>query len=229
MPKTLESPLRGVRNKPTLTDVIKLALRNAKLGIRTAIPARVLIYNPATQTAEVSLELLSVITTDLGEQVQKPIKLVEIPVAWPRTATGYLTFPLVPTDTGLLVVSDRSLEKWATQGVPTDPAFSHTHNPIDGVFLPGLHPDTTPIIPPTSLTDTVLEGPLISLGVGGVDFLIKGTALVAALAPIIATLTAVPPATDPASVIVLANANKAAILAALAAIGANLSIKTKTL
>lgn len=171
MPRSGTTALRAPRDDPTLTDLIKVAMRNTKLGVRTAVPARIVSYDAAKQTASVQPELLAVMNTETGIQPQLPIELVEIPVAWPRTAAGYLTLPLVKDDTGLLVISDRSLDKWSSKGVPTDPGFNHTHNLIDGVFYPGLHADTKPITPPTSGTATVLEGVTeVHLGQGATDF-----------------------------------------------------------
>ena len=67
------------------------------------------------------------------------------------------------------------------------------------------------------------------LGTGATQFLIHGTALAAALIPILATLAVTTtPATNPAETMALVNANNVAIVAALSAIQANLSTKTAT-
>lgn len=216
------------RSSATLRDVMRVARRAFAVGVRTLIPARVVTYDPATQKANVSLEHITVHYSEAGEQEDLPIVLQSCPVQWMSTLAGRVTLPLVPGDTGALIISDRSLNKWLQFGLPTDPQFRHMHNPIDGVFYPGLHPDTVPLVPPTSLLAAVIDGPLVDLGVGATDFLIKGTALSAALTPIITTLTAVPPAGDLTTVITLANANQVAILAALAAIQAAVSVKTRT-
>lgn len=171
MPRSGTTALRAPRDFPTLTDLVKVAMRNTKLKIRTAVPSRVVSYDAATQRATIQPDILAVMNTERGTQSQLPIELVEIPIAWPRTSMGYLTFPLGKDDTGLLVISDRSIDKWSTQGVATDPGFNHTHNLIDGVFYPGLHPDTDPITPPTDGTATVLEGTEVHLGQGATDLI----------------------------------------------------------
>jgi hypothetical protein len=165
-------------------------MRNTKLGIRTAVPSRVVAYDAVTQRATVQPDILAVMNTETGIQPQLPIELVEIPIAWPRTKLGYLTFPLAKGDTGLLVVSDRSIDKWSTKGVPTDPGFNHTHNMIDGVFYPGLHSDIDPITPPTSGSDPVLEGTAIQLGAGATLFVALDTLVSAQLAIISAAISA---------------------------------------
>lgn len=80
---------------------------------------------------------------------------------------------------------------------------------------------------PGAITGDETEG--ITLGEGGEDFLVKGTSLNSAWQPISTTLTAVPDASDPSSVITLANANKTAILGIISALTSALSEKTKTI
>lgn len=198
MPRTGTTALRAPRDSPTLTDLVKVAMRNTKLGIRTAVPARIVSYDAAKQTATVQPELLAVMNTEVGIQPQLPIELVEIPVAWPRTSAGYLTLPLAKDDTGLLIVSDRSIDKWTTKGVAADPGFNHTHNLIDGVFYPGLHAETDPITPATSATATVLEGATeVHLGQGATDFVALATKVEAQLKLIVdAIQVGVPVPTD---------------------------------
>jgi len=153
------------RGKARIDDLIELMINAHALGVRVCVPATVASYDPATQKANVILGFLTARITDDGEVPDLPLQ-INVPVEWMRTSTGYLTFPLVPGDTGKVVICDRSLEKWLQTGSPTDPGLRTTHQLIDGVFQPGLHPDIDPITPPTSLTHTVLEGVLIKLGVG---------------------------------------------------------------
>jgi len=68
----------------------------------------------------------------------------------------------------------------------------------------------------------------VALGTGAVDAIVRGTALDTAWAPVSTTLTAVPAAADLASAITLANANKAAILALIAALAGSLSTTNTT-
>ncbi len=204
--------------------------RNTALATRTGAPAHVQTYDPATQTITALVGSLEVEDTGLPVEVPDPPRALQrVPVSFLRSMGGlaYITLPILPDDTGMLLCADRATEEWRRLGVPCDPVDARTHSLADAVFFPGLHPDTDPISPPTSLAAMVLEAPLINLGVGAVDFAIRGTSLVTALNSISGVLTAVPNATDPATVITLANANKVAILATLAAIAANLSAKVR--
>ena len=158
---------------PEIPDLFRVALRNLRLSMRTHTVGTVTAYNPATQKVSVLVDILSVIKdfatppspanpTPVAKQL--PVTLVDIPVGWPRTSQGYLTFPLTPGTKGELHVQDRSLEAWLSLGQATDPIAAWTHNLADSVFHPAVFNDADPITPPTSLTHTVLEGPLIALG-----------------------------------------------------------------
>lgn len=194
---------------PELADLLRIIKQQVKLAMRTHVPARVLAYAPATQKAAVQVQPLQVVrytdptrlppgatpsgTPPDANATLLPVTIVGIPVCWPRTSTGYVTFPLIPGDTGELHVSDRALEAWLLAGAPVDPGLALTHVLKDSVFHPGLHADTSPITPPTDLTATVLEGTLVKLGRGALaDSVAKSEAFLAALVTAI-TASAVTP------------------------------------
>jgi hypothetical protein len=157
----------GLPPNPTLGDLLETLARAVRLGLRVALPATVVTYNATTQKANITLQFLAVTYDENaidGEAVQEPTIVQSVPVAWPRTSFGYLTFPLLPGDTGQVVICDRSIEEWLRLGVPVDPAAAWAHALQDAVFYPGMHPDTNPISPATDLTATVLEGTAIKLG-----------------------------------------------------------------
>jgi len=160
-------------NEPKMADFFRIQLRDAALQLRSHSVARVLAYNPATQTASLSVDILQIIKDHFTPPTpafpnpvkpQAPVLLQNIKVAWPRTGTGYITFPLLPNDTGELHVQDRSIDQWRLTGIPSDPKSAFIHMLGDSVFHPNLFPDTMPIAPPTSLFATVIEGPAINLG-----------------------------------------------------------------
>jgi hypothetical protein len=217
---------------PELADLFRIALRSLQLQMRTHSVGTLVTYNANTQRANVSVDILQIIKDNSKAPTnadsnptttQAPVQLKDIPVHWPGTNSAYQTFPLLPGAKGELHVQDRSIQGWLELGIATDPVSAFTHTLADAVFHPS--PLVTPITPPTDLTAAVLEGPLVKVGRLAVDFPIKGTALAAALAPLIVTLTAVPAATDPATVVTLANANKAALLAFMNLISPNLATK----
>jgi len=164
---------------PELEDLFRVAFRKLQLELRTNTVARVVSYNPATQTVIVSTEILQVFKNldvppspamPSPERLGAPVVLEGIPVAWPRTSSGYLTFPINPGDTGELRVQDRSLQRWLELGQAVDPISAWVHELGAGVFCPCLWPSTQPITPPTDQTATVLEGNLVKIGRGATDF-----------------------------------------------------------
>lgn len=163
--------------EPELGDLLRAVMRGLKVSIRTHCPATVVAYDPVRQKATLTVGTLPVVkVTDItrlpatmvslkgtppnASATLAPIQLVDIPVMWPRTAAGYITFPLVTGDTGELHVHDRAIDAWLQAGIPSDPVLAATHLLSFGVFYPGFHPDTAPINPPsgTDLTATVIEG-----------------------------------------------------------------------
>lgn len=210
-----------------MLEMLKQRERNLALALCVARPATVVAYDPTTQTASLTVDTLAVESRIVPGPPDPPQTLARVPVAWlgGMGGTAYQSIQLLPGDTGIVLCMDRALDQWRKLGVPCDPIDGRTHSLADAVFLPILRPDTAPITPPPSVAAHVIEGPLVHVGAGAVDFTIRGTALVSALSTISSVLTAVPAASDPATVITLANANKAAILAIIAAISSNLSTK----
>ncbi len=163
----------GADVSASLDALLKLRERNVALESRVAAPVRVILYYPATQKVDLRIENLPVRFVGDEEVPDAPILLPQVPVRWPRTGAGYITFPLVPGDTGHVVFTDRCLGQWlltGNPGAPVDPLNGRTHSLGDAVFEPGLHTDSDPIVPPTSLAATVVEGPLVQLGVGATQF-----------------------------------------------------------
>ncbi len=150
--------------RATLEDLLRIWRRSIELELRVSAPARVVTYDAATQRATVQLEFLPVAYVGDDEVPQAPILIPGAAVRWLGGSLGYVTTPLVPGDTGHVVFSDRCLSVWLQQGAPVDPLNSRTHDLADAVFEPGLRNSTNAITPPTDLTATVVEGPLVKLG-----------------------------------------------------------------
>lgn len=172
-------------NEPELPDLFRVAMREAALQMRTHSIARVVTYDPATQTASLSVEILQVIKDLFSAatpndpnpvNIQSPVLLqgVKVEVSG-NTTNAYLSFPILPGTTGVLHVQDRSIDQWRATGIPSDPVSAFIHMLGDSTFHPGIAPDTNPITPPTSLVATVLEGPEVHMGRGAVDLVALAT------------------------------------------------------
>lgn len=248
-----------LRENPSLGDLLNAIARNVRVTLRTATVVSVapsqkqpLGYDPTTQLCSLLVQQLTTTinpkkATGAGSTItQPPVLLVNVPVAWPRTGAGYLTFPLAIGDTGELIIQDRSLQEWLKKGFPVDPIDNWTHNRGDGVFHPGLHSNRLDKrLPATDQTATVLEGPALAgvkLGRLASSPLVKGTPLVAAFntynvtvqaAAVLAALGGVPPPGTPVPPTPVSNAAFIATLAVATAtlntaIAASLSTKVLT-
>jgi hypothetical protein len=190
---------------PEIEELFRVALHQLRLTIRTTTVGTVISYNAATQRARVSVDSLMVVRDNatpptaadpLPTKELPPIVLNDVPVAWPRTGLGYLTFPLGPGDSGELHVHDRSLANYLATGQAADPGRSWTHSLEDCVFWPCRFDTPSPIVPPTSTTAATIEGPTVKIGAAAVEPAIKAstfiglmdamiTAAVAAAAPVV--------------------------------------------
>ncbi len=249
-----------LRENPSLADLLSAVDRYLRVTIRTSTVVRIapsqpqpLGYDPLTQLCSVLVQQLTVTNNPDVPQgpaatvTQPPVLLVNVPVAWPRTSAGCLTFPLTIGDSGELIVQDRSLAEWRKKGYPVDPIDNWTHNRGDGVFHPGLHSDLDPIDPGigTDPTATVLDGPPlagIKLGRLAASPIVKGTEFAAAFstytatvqaAQVLAALGGSPPPASPvpptaASNLVFIQTLATATAALNTAIAASLSTKALT-
>lgn len=134
---------------PTATTNLQAAAKAAKALVNVALPATVLAYDAATQVATV--RVVPCFRRRDPEQGGKvvcyaPPDLPQIPVAFPGGAGFALTWPLAVGSTGLLVVSDRSLDEWKSTGdARTEPQDARRHSLADGVFVPGLRSPADPL------------------------------------------------------------------------------------
>jgi len=151
------------RDRPnTLTGLLQLVQRDLQLRIRVALPGTIEKYDAKTQRAQVRLDVLPLIihpqTDELWEGI--PLVLPSCPVVFPRTAAGYITFPIAPGDSGQVIVNDRDIGPWSVTGKPSTPNRLNPNDITDAVFYPGLHADTDPIEPGTGhdQTDVVVAG-----------------------------------------------------------------------
>jgi hypothetical protein len=168
-----ENRTDGLPLNPELIDLLRELVREEALSLRTHTIATVLSYNATTQRAKVSVDQLQVVK-NLAKNPTKanpnptltldPEVLDDVPVAWPRTSSGYLTFSLNTGDKGELHVQDRNITAYLVAGRAKEPATRWTHDLADAVFHPTIFHNADPITPPTDQTATVVEGVLVRLG-----------------------------------------------------------------
>lgn len=160
-----------VPENPELSDLLRIHKRNIMLQLRTSTIARVISFNPGTQTVELTVEnppvALDPLRPNAAPLPQPPIVLKNIPVAFPvsgpSAAPSYFTVPIKPGDTGELIIQDRDPNNWLKSGLVADPVNRATHNLAYGVFHPGVRPQAERITN-YDIVATVVEGPEIKVG-----------------------------------------------------------------
>ncbi|PIV98554.1 MAG: hypothetical protein COW42_13940 [Deltaproteobacteria bacterium CG17_big_fil_post_rev_8_21_14_2_50_63_7] len=149
-----------MKKGPRFEDILDRAIKSRLENQRGPQPARVVLYNPATQLADVD-PLLSVYID--GELVDPPT-LRGVPVQWPRGGGGALTFPLVAGDVVYIIPAEVDLGPWEASeaaGAPTPRRFSLS----DVVAIPGVSSRVQPL-PATAYDPTaaVLSAAQVKLG-----------------------------------------------------------------
>jgi hypothetical protein len=217
----------GTSDLEQLDGLLALHRRGIELDLRVSAPATVLSFNPATRRADVMLAFLPVLYVEDEEIPQAPIVCPQVPVLMFGDALSYVTAPILPGSTGLVIFADRCLARFLLTGAPDDPINGRTHSLGDGLFIPcPIGPAAAPVNPAA----TVVEGPLVMLGAAATQPAVLGTAMVAALSTYLGAVTTAantwaglaPGA--PAFATALAAANTALI----AALAATLSTKVLT-
>lgn len=125
----------------SLPKVFQIAVDSRLADVNTCLPGEVVSYDRDTQTAKIQPSLK--IKYADGSLVDRPI-INRVPVQFSGTQEIKIHFDLKPGDTGILVFSQRSLDKWKETGGVVSPDDSRKFNLSDAYFLPGARPAATP-------------------------------------------------------------------------------------
>lgn len=167
--------------RTTLTDVLAAWQRDTLGRLRVAVPAVVTAYDPAP-LCRVNVNLVLQGRDAVGTP-QVPPPLYSVPVLWPRGGGFTLQWDLAAGDEVMLLVADRALDRYLTQGGVVDLESDRAHELGDAMCIPGLstaaHPrpastglvlgreDGTAVLRISPVGASIeLEGPEIRLGVG---------------------------------------------------------------
>lgn len=121
---------------PDLATVMNKKMKALKAEINCCQVGTVQAFNPATQTVDVTLNVLRIVENEVK---QYPV-LVQVPVFIVSGGTGRLTMPIAAGDQCIVLFCDRSIEAWATAGTVAAPSSERTHDLSDGVAIVGFFP-----------------------------------------------------------------------------------------
>lgn len=134
----------------SLQDLAEMIGQATRGALHTAMPARVVSFDPNTQTATVQPTIRFARVVDDGgsvgiEQYQPP-PIPHVPVAFFRSGAGSIYCEPVAGDKGLLMVQERSTDEWRAQGnADTTPADPRRFDLSDAVFLPSVSTPADPL------------------------------------------------------------------------------------
>lgn len=128
-------PGTDVEETPSLEDVILTGIERALIDVRVAMPARILSYDPATQTALVQPEIKIRFADDTVED-RPPIP--GVPVIHLRGGGAFIHLPVKKDDKCQLLFNDRSIDRWLKDGTSVDPLDPRKHHINDAVAIVGL-------------------------------------------------------------------------------------------
>lgn len=123
------------RSTPTLSKVIQAHLERRLASVHVSMPAEVVSYDRNTQKVKVQPSLKRL--REEGQVIDWPV-ISDVPVLFERTNTFSMTYEIKPGDSGAIIVSERSLDKWKLSGGKVDPEDFRQHDISDAFFIPGL-------------------------------------------------------------------------------------------
>jgi len=135
---TTESASRS----PEPEEVLRQAFDYFLGDTHTALPAKITEYYPDEQKVDVKPLLKRRVVCQDGSEILEELPIIpDVPVAFPRSQSFFLTLPLAVDDFVLLVFVERSLDKWLSgTGEDTDPDEFRMHDLSDAIAIPGLYP-----------------------------------------------------------------------------------------
>lgn len=125
-----------------MAEVLRDSMAEALEDVHTAMPVRVTRYDAAKQQADVQPLIKVAHLDETGERVPATLPTIRnCPVQFPGGGGFVLIYPLAVGDTGLLIFSEASLDKWLSgAGAEVDPDIDLRHHLTDGIFIPGVRP-----------------------------------------------------------------------------------------
>jgi len=126
----------NITHNPSLAYVLQTAINSVLSTVHTAFPGQVDSYDYTTCKASIKPSLSR--TYDDGTVIEPPV-IPNVPVLWPRTSLGSISFPLQRGDGCLVICSERSLDEWLLKGTQQAPSDNRMFDLSDAIAIPGLY------------------------------------------------------------------------------------------
>lgn len=120
---------------PSIAAVINQAILNTLKDLHTCLPAQIISFDPANQTATVQPQIKRVF---VGGNAQDLPPLINVPVWQPRAGGFCVTLPIKTGDQCLVIFAERAIDQWFKSGKNDEPKNYRTHSLSDGIALVGM-------------------------------------------------------------------------------------------
>lgn len=134
---------------PDLDEAIAAAIEAELYNLHTGLPAKVLRFDPSTQSCVVQplIKRQAINDDEMIEQVAIP-PIYNVPVIYPAGGGWSITWPLAVEDIVYLAFAQRSLDTFletppgtpAAPMQPSDLVDTRKHSLTDAIAIPGLRP-----------------------------------------------------------------------------------------
>lgn len=143
---------------PSLREFIEKKLDARLEGLRVALPAEVISYDPTRASVEAQPLIDQAYVDESGERRTERLPVVtDVPVVFFGGAGNRDTFPLERGDVVLLVFASSSIARWKVTGKGGDPGDDRHHRLTDAIAIPFSRG-------PAHASARVMEGDDIRLG-----------------------------------------------------------------
>lgn len=118
-----------------LAGVIRQGITNYMKDVHTALPGKIISFDPVKQSAEVQL----LISRGFSNKEIHPLPvLINVRVWFPRAGGFNITFPVAPNDECLVLFAERSLDRWIKESEVQPPLDMRMHSLSDAICLVGM-------------------------------------------------------------------------------------------
>jgi len=127
---------------PTLEAMVNELIDQRLRQMQTAYPAEVIEYDATTSTATVMPLFIEAWRDTNNDRITETIENTEdtyvenVLVAFPRSGSYRMTYPIAPGDTGLVVCTKYSLDRFRENGGQADPGDLEAFAMSGSVFFP---------------------------------------------------------------------------------------------
>jgi Phage protein Gp138 N-terminal domain len=131
---------------PTLAEMLEEYARGATQNLHVALPGTVLEYDPATNTADIELQVSDSYEDDEGEIVAETYPpLIGVPVVFPRAKKAFFAWEVERGDRVAVMFASQAIDQWLGTGTQSAPGDLRRHDLSHAFAVPGLYPMTEPV------------------------------------------------------------------------------------